>query len=775
MKSTFRYSKLAMAIGVIVGQQVAFVSNGYSEVLEEVVVTAQKRSERLQDVPITVTAFSGKALDELGVLSSGDVAAYTPNLTWRSEFGYTTPQVFLRGIGNNTFHAYGVSPVGIYADGVYMGSNLTHGFNLYDLERVEVLKGPQGTLYGRNTTGGLVNFIARKPSVDDGTSGNVSVTYGRFNQRDVEAAVGFPINDELSARFSLSSNDRDGIFDNNNPDSGITEAGNTDAKAWRAQLRYTPSDRIDINLKINGGKNDSDLRPFKNIGTTDGFFGPCSSTPSLGNPDCSTFFAFTDSDDIYESFDGFRTMEKLDSLGASLSFDYHADNFTFTSITAHHGAERMMLEDTDHSPIVDSHGSYDADYNQFSQEIRFTSSSDGDLEWMVGAFFYQDSLESWEGFASNDYFNLFAIPGFYTNFLAGLPTPGANEEAIGTLVDQETTSYSTFGEAKYAINDQLSVTLGLRWTYDERDADMHSFTYDAAGIGSSFSNFDAALARHVADTIAPTNFTDEWREWSGRVVLDYALSDDILLFGGFSRGFKGGELSAPLLNINEAGIVDPEFVNSWEGGIKSTLLDGTMRLNASAFIYDFKDQQVALLLPDPDGSGLPISTLSNAGQSTIKGVEIDFQYTPDDNWFIQMGVGLLDATFDRFERSATESFSGNKIASSPDTSVNTLIRRDWPLTDGSNFSLQADAVYTDEQFFTADNNPVVSEDAYTIWGARAAWMSADDKWEVSLWGKNLGGKEYFSAVFDLSALGFYSATVGNPRTFGATVNYNFSN
>ena len=748
--------------------------------IEEIIVTAQKREESLQDVPISITAFTGETVESLGLINSADIAAQTPNLTWRSEFGYTTPQVFLRGVGNNTYHASGVAPVGIYIDGVSLGSNITHGIQLYDLERIEVLKGPQGTLYGRNTTGGLVNFIANKPDPTTGTNGSLRATYGRFNQLDIEGALGFAFSDTVAARIAIFSNNRDGIFDNNAPNSSFDEGGNTDALAGRAQLRFMPNDRLDVLLAGYFGDNDSDLRPAKNKGSVAPGGLTFALTPcpvhlvSLGGP-CQNDNGFVDSDDYHESFDNIKSREELETYGGHATIKYQFDSFTVTSVTGYVTAERFMLEETDHSPFDRLNGSYTTDFDQFSQEIRLNSTGGGRFHWIAGFYYYEDDLNQIENYNVNDaplktlLFLVNADPRF---LFVGPP-----EEGLGTQLLQDTTSYAVFGELSFDLLDRISITGGLRWTSDKRDVNSYeTFIYDATDYRGAFTTLEQARSAFYAQAVPPLSLEDTWEELSGRAVLDYQVNENIFAYASYSRGFKGGEFNPAFFGADSVTIADPEFINSIELGVKTAFLDDRLRINISAFDYSFKSQQVFVFTTD--NPFFSDQSLTNAGQSTIQGIEVDVAFSPAESLFTQFGLGILDATYDRFTNPnaanpALRDFSGNTIPSSPDISFNGLVRYEHRMAHGGTLTLQTDFSYYDDQFFTPPNDPFIFQEGYWLLNGRIAYRPPNEDFELAFWAKNITNKDYFTAIFDLAPFGFYPGFTGDPITWGVTFSYDY--
>ena len=742
-------------------------SDGVATEEEAILITATKRAKSLQEVPVSVTAFTSENIENLGLTDSASVATQTPNLSWRSDFGTSSPNVFLRGIGNNSFHANAVGAVGIYTDGVYLNSNLIHGFQLFDLERIEVLRGPQGTLYGRNTTGGLINFIVKKPAVGDEFSAEATATLGNYNRRELDFAMASSLSDNTAVRFAAQIKKQDGFFES--ALEGQADKGDVDSIAWRLTGVTEFSDSVTASWTLHGADDDSDIRPFKSQGVecADGASPP----PGFGNG-CTDFFGFEESSDYHRIASALDTFQKTENLGASLTLEWEMDEFTLTAISAWEDVDRQMFEDTDRSPLEYFNGSYNASATQFSQELRLTSTTSGPLQWMAGLFYFDESMEQDEIFSIND-FSLVA-PGLLTQPLVNLgilPAPFA-EEGVAFISEQDTMSYSAFAELEYSLNEQLKVTAGLRWTYDERDVnDYRTFFYNSTGARGQYLTFDDVQARGFA--IADFPKKADWSELSGRITADYQVHDELLLYYSLSRGFKSGEYNPGALSFEpEFVIVDPEFITANELGFKSRFWQRDLTLNAALFHYNFTDQQVFTLSSIP-GISVPVQTLTNAGKSEIQGFEAELEYTGSKHWYFKGGLAWLDTEFEEYDTvnpvtAEVTSFAGNEQPAAPTWNLNGIVRYYAELTSGAVISTQADFSFMDNQFFTADNNPSLTEDAYWLWNARVTYTSPKDDYSVSLWVKNLTDEEYITTAFDTAEFGVNSIGVGDPRTFGVT-------
>lgn len=727
------------------------------EQLDTIIVTASKREDDALKVPISLSVFEREDIDDLGFLDSSDIAQQTLNLQWRSQFGSSAPNIFIRGIGNSSFHSNSIGPVAIYRDGVYQGSNIVHDFPLFDQERVEVLRGPQGTLFGRNSTGGLVHYISRKPELDAKPNGRLMTRYGSYNQIDLEAALGIPLGENAAARFSVVSLNRDGIFDNINPASGIDDTGDTDILGYRGLLRFQPTASFDLLLNVHGGRNHSIPYPRKQIG----MICPAGSKPGLGGS-CTDRLGQRDSTDFHETLENLHTRNDIESYGANFQATWNLNTVTLTSISAFDHANVTRLLDADQQPSAQLTSSYDSKANFWSQEFRLNSDDEGPYQWIAGLYYYQDHLTQWEAFDTNDLFNVLRPNGP----LSGSPVP----EGIASDIEQQMQSFAAFGEISFQFLEHWKLTAGLRWTYDRRKVAIDALLWDATNTKNQYVSKAAARNNLLFNTIPPTHPEKDWNDFSSRMVLEYAFGVDQTAFASASRGFKGGQFNGGAFTSAEATLTNPEYVNNFELGYKGRLFDGRLQLNTTAFYSAFDDQQVFLLI----NQNLPQQKLVNAGASEIKGVEAEIQGLLDQGWFFRIGAAYLDARFTEFTDplNPAADFSGNRLPDAPKWNVTGLIQYDLPTGLGI-FRAQSDFFWNSRQFFSAANDPALSQNAYGVVNARLAWTSNDQNYQVSVWVKNIADEEYFTFGTSLKTFGWNIMGVGDPRTIGVTLRMNF--
>ena len=368
----------------------------------------------------------------------------------------------------------------------------------------------------------------------------------------------------------------------------------------------------------------------------------------------------------------------------------------------------------------------------------------------------------------------------FQTFAANAFGPGALsrffpvQEGVAARLLQGTVNKALFGEATYAITPELGVTLGARWTNDRRTADSAAFLFNATGLSQGFVDEITANRRLLVPTIPRMMLAREWSEWSGRGIVSYRIDSNALLYAGVARGFKGGEYNGgALFSPAEATIVDPEFVTSYEAGVKGTLADRRVAYGLAAFAYDFTNQQVSLIVP---GSAGAFQSLSNAGKSRVRGVEAEISATPAEPFYLEAKVGFLDAKFLRFQldpANPATNYANNRLASSPRFSANGLARYTIPLGDGMTLSLTGDASYKGAHVFTADNNPAMYQKGYWLLGADIGLSLRDDRYTLKAWVKNAADTHYAASGVATTGFGFMELITGLPRTFGLTASAKF--
>lgn len=738
--------------------------------LEEIIVTAQKRKESSQDVPLTINTFSGDHIRDFQINNPRDLQGYTPTLVFMSQSGgLASPQVYLRGIGNESFHVNAGSPVGFYVDGSYVGNISLYGFQVMDTERVEILKGPQGTLYGRNTTAGLINYIPNSPKVDDRMSGEFNITFGRFDMLNVDGVINLPLNSQSALRIAVKSEHNDGEFKNSAPDANVDEFGGLDSTAIRGSYLNEHNDRLTTKTSLYYGNSNGSPGVMQPVGVVDpaatpvtsstGLV-PCTSSVGIG-ANCATVSGFVADNDLYTSQNAQLGFSDIDAVGVRFQLDYDFSGFTLTSITTYDESESEQYSDVDGTPDALLNATFETEYDAFSQEFRLTSNTDGEWSWIVGANYYTDDVVQWEAIVV-DYIETLFSTGY-----------------IGRDTLQSTTSQAIFGDVTYDLNNRMTLSAGLRITNDEREGEQTRFLMSSFVVTDVIRRNDG-YANFKSSVIPPTERGNDWTEWSGRLSFTYDLAKDCMIYLTLSRGFKGGELSAAPSSVSEVSLSDPEFIEAVELGFKSQLNE-RMRLNLAAYHYDFSEQQV--FVETPTTGSTTSQQLVNAGASTIYGFELESTIIPFDNFRLDLAASYMQAEFDEFLTDPADSNgdgdygdrSGNRLANSPETYFSVIATYDIEVANGGAFKLQLDSNYQDNRFFSTENVPALSQDGYWLTSVRASYVAPGNKWDLSIWGKNLLDEEYVIGGFNFTGLagGFYPLRIGPRQTWGITAGYRF--
>jgi iron complex outermembrane receptor protein len=710
-------------------------------VLEEVMVTATKRTESSQDVGIAITAFTGDQLEQLGFTNAQQVTAMAPGVSTVQPNGEANYAIAMRGVANSDFTTNVESPVALYVDEVYISQMSGAGFMLFDMERVEILRGPQGTLFGRNATGGLAHYITRKPTSD--FEGYVRGQYGENSQYRVEGAVGGGT-DTLSARVSGSYHNNDGYIENRlNRGEDLNDA---DDYAIRMHIRWAPND--DVALLLTGRKSDQDIRTgfFENVSSVL----PGQLTPGVPNPVLGGYVD-TDGDVWAGDYDepGFNDLQ-TDGLTATLTWDF--ESFRLTSITDRSNVDRNYIEDTDASPVNFAQFFLTTDAQQTSQEIRFDGETDR-FQW-VGGFYYLD--------LDIDDSNGIMVHPLITG---ELPEDDGPELGFNNPYSSQLESYSVFGQLDIPLGEAWTLIAGARYIDDDKDfkyrIDVTEFQNQRA------RNFNSPTNAIPLETLATYSGNADDQEWSARLQLEWAFNDDWLLYGGWNRGVKGGGFNAPIfplsppLDYNDQTMAyDPEKLDAFEVGFKSTLFDGIMQFNGAAYYYDYKDYQAFFIV------GIDTITFNTDAESY--GAEVELQASPLEGLDILLGAAYNDID--------VELPTGDvPSVQSPEWNLNGLLRYEWPMLGGL-VAIQGDIQYRDEHYFALTNIETVEEDGYWLSNASLSYTTDNGKWQGTVFVNNLTDEEYLVQTFDLSSLDVFGITeqyYGRPRWWGASIQYNW--
>ncbi len=759
----FKIKPLAIVVAATVVSFQSPITSAEST-LEEVVVTAQKREESLQETPIAVSAFTASAIENKGIENISEVADFTPNLV----FDTTSPVsglssgavVFIRGIGNTDFSLTTDPGVGIYVDGVYMSRSAGGVLDVLDIERIEVLRGPQGTLFGRNTIGGAINVTSRRPA--EVLGGKVELTAGNFNRIDFRGSIDIPITENLLSTLAISRKNRDGYVDRVLAGG---ELGDEDKISFRGTLVYEPSDSWDFQLSVDHTQIDeqsaaSTLAGFTaGAGTLGYALATFGDIPS-GLADLAKYV--TDGEDDH-SFATGPTGTQLDISGMSLASNFHAENFDIKYTLAYRETNGEFFRDPDNSPHAITHTlNPDYDHEQISHELQITGTAfGGQLKYAGGIYYFEEEGTD----------NVF-VPVF-------LPTPdlaAGFPATISNFAEVDNTSEAAYLQLSWSLSDTVSITGGIRHTSDDKGFDYTQFIgADMAGNPlpffpgaiNQYDMFSPGLLPLVGNGSGSTE--DSFEETTFKFGIDAKLADDTLLYYSFSQGFKsGGFVLRYVESVPDIRSFEPETIDSHEIGVKWQGWDDRMRINAALFYAEYDEVQVTFF----DSLGGPIT--ANAGEVELKGFELEVTALLSDNLQLDMGYGYTDGAYNKINPitglSLTISDSA-KLVNTPKNNFNLGLEYSIPVS-GNELAIRVDYAYTDEIFNDSQNSPFLFQDSYDTWNASARLDIGEDL-DLVVFVKNLTDERYIESGDSNFGLGFHEANYNRPREYGATLRYRF--
>ncbi len=657
--------------------------------IEEIIVTAQRREETLQQIPMAITAISGTQIEEDGIRDLNDIQGRTPGLVV-ANFSVGQPEIAIRGIGTKEDGAAAGDSTVVSVDDVYIAARTAQIFDIFDLERVEVLRGPQGTLYGKNSVGGSINFITRKPTQD--TLIRFRQTIAEFNTFDTAALLSGGLSDNLAGKITLSRRETDGYIDH--IPSGRDDTGHSETFAWRAQLVWDASDAVEATFTFDGADDDlgdTNREPFGVISretTPDFGTGPSDgnlvdyNNPIAVNEAMGAMYG-VDATDPYNYFNDDIGWTKREVFGLSAKIVWEInDSLEFTSISAWRQNDFDWAEDSEGLPTSNQNDaqlginddlllpdqgfrrdvtdSAIEDNTQLTQEFRLSRAGDTN-DWLIGLFLSDEELKRTETFYFGNIMNF----GDWRTWSPGPPTPnflGNAAVAPVNVSDQvnDSTSWAVYGQSSWALNDTMRITAGLRYSYEEKEytvsgqAFLDVFgdaqgTIDALGI----PNFDVLNSTTIAVVVQQYDALtakDDWDNVSGRLAFDWDVTDDVMLFAALATGFKSGGFTGSPSAASRAGVsFDNEDALNFEVGTKAFFLDQRLRLNASLFTTDYDDLQVTFFTV-PLGSAAAFGEFftENASSAKINGFELELLAMPTDLFEIGGSIAILDAEYEDF-------------------------------------------------------------------------------------------------------------------------------
>lgn len=730
--------------------------------LEQVVVTAQKREQSLQDVGIAVTALNGQQIQKLGFSNAQEVTALAPGVSTIQPNGPSNYAIAIRGVAQNDFVSNQESPVSVYIDEVYVSQMSAAGFLLFDMERVEILRGPQGTLFGRNATGGLAHYVTRKPT--EAFEGYAQVTGGAYDQVKLEGAVSGALGDGIMGRVSIATHHNSGYVENRLLGKDINNANDY---AGRGQLLITPNEDLELLLNLRGSLQQIRTGFFENVSAAD-LNGDHRGELTPGRPNLNGY-RDDDGDVFAGDYDRFGFQDAW-SVGGSSTIKWQvADNLRVTSITDFQKVVRDYLEDSDASPSADFNFYLTTDAEQRSQEFRI----DGEMarvRWTTGFYFLNIKVEDANG-AEQPLLGVFSDLG-----LSG-PLIDSPAGEIGALENDgsflgndnpyttETTSWSLFGQFEYDLSEQFSTILGVRYINEDKAHQYANHFVDYNNDGTTKRGGNPNIIEVVG------TYSGEYNEglWSAKAELDWRPNVDWLIYASWNRGVKGGGFNAPLditgLTLNDDLMAfDEEVLDAFEIGFKASLFDGRARVNGAAFYYDYQDFQAFRI------EGL--STFIFNADSKNKGFELEIQSSPIEDLDVLFGMGFVDIDLP-VDLGLGLGPRNTRPVQSPKWNLNGLARYAWPMP-GGRMAIQGDFQYRSELFFSLTQAEAVTEDGYTLTNARLSYTTDNDRWTAALFVHNLTNEQYLVQTFDLATvLGMTEQYYGLPRWFGGSVHYRF--
>lgn len=791
---TFQLSTLALALAPVAALA--------QPMLEEVVVTAQKRTESLQDVPIAVAAMSGEKINDQGITNLEELTLYIPNVNINQ--GQAQPNLYIRGVGSGTNVGFEQS-VGMYIDGVYSGRGALAAVPLtMDLERVEVLKGPQGILFGKNTIGGAINITTAKPSFEN--EGMVDALYSDDHGEQIyNLMLNGEITDRIAGRLAVRYDGMDGWWDNKL----LKEQGpNSDNWYGRAGLLFDASDNVEVIVKYEYGDFQSDDRPAVVY----------QSDQPLNFRDEDVIPIVDDRDKA--AFDLSDNSEVRTDVGA-LTVNWDLGSATFTSISAYSKYDLKRQTNSDFAATESLHRTQDEDFEQWSQELRLVSPGGETLDWIAGAYAEHAELSVNRVSTAAD----FALSGpISVGALVALPDTTPEP----TSFDQDTDAYAAFAQLTYNLTDTVRVTGGLRFNHEKKELDK-SVTSQVGGRGTSLGlpelivRANPATRAIIADTRSHdwSGLDRDKDKWTWSFNTQWDATDNAMLYASVSTGFKSGGFdeaysgAGDLIRLSDSIITgepngqtipgaDPsilevtdETVLAYELGAKMGLLDGAAELNIALFRSEFDDLQTSSLVGD-------VFRVGNAGEAITQGVEIDGRWAITERLTFGGSLAYLDATYDEFKgatctipqtvdpvanpgclnedgsnivagENGGQDLSDEDLIFAPEWSSNLNVTYIYPFNNGLELLASVDMNYSDEYYSALDLDPNTKHDDVTLWNARIALGGENDKWSVALIGKNLSDETTYAWKNDvpLSASNSYFGIPQRPRSVAIQARYRF--
>ncbi|NKB35569.1 MAG: TonB-dependent receptor [Gammaproteobacteria bacterium] len=775
--------KLLLIFICLPGMPISLSAQGATAALEEVVVTARRRQESLQETPIAVSAFSAADLEERSLNNLMDIGSYAPNVIMATgqggSGGANNGQIYIRGIGQSDFLFTTDPGVGIYIDGVFHPRTLGASMDLMDLERVEVLRGPQGTLFGKNTVGGAVNVVSAKPTGE--TGGYAEAKFGRFDRTDFKGGIDFSvIEDTLFAKAAISYKNRDGFMERRDFASGrrLDRSGSEDQIGGRIALRWLPSSDVSVDIAADYSHWDQESVANQLVQFDDaGAFGGLPTilwNALIGGPSGTPISSAFVSGDPDVTFGTGPNDNDLDAWGINATVEWDMGWATLKSITAYREMEAAFGRDGDGSPLPIVHTDQVQDQDQFTQEIQLLGTGfDGRLNWVAGFFYFDEfGRDRNEVVLTSGLFGaLEGLPGQLSGAPCAPPflAPGCAGNPINPLLDLDfdifneidITSIAMFSQGTLDFTEKFSLTLGIRYTYESKE-------YALEHRRPASNTFIVPL----------TTVEESWTEPTYTASLQYQWHDDLMTYVTYSHGFKSGGFNGRPTVTGEVSAFDPEFLNSYEIGMKSEWLDRRLRLNVAAFVYDYDDLQFGAVTAD-SASGSLLLVIDNVAAADVSGVEIEVQALPFEGLDVSASVGYTDFEISGVDAGVADVTLQTEMIRTPKWSASASAEYTFPEQSFGLFRLRGDWTYESESFADIQNTPSIARESHSIINARLTWdlqnsAWAGEGWQLAVFGTNLTDRRVLvSGLQALNSFGTAEGHFNRPREWGVSIRKSF--
>nr|XP_061799991.1 iron and copper transporter IacT-like [Nerophis lumbriciformis] len=764
----YRSHSLILRGAVAVAVTACLATGGvYAQELEEIIVTAQKREVSLQTAPVAVTAFSGESLKRNRVFSISDLASSAPSLSLTQGSSPVDLELNIRGISNTRLDSpSGEAAVGTFLDDVYIGRNGGMNTDYYDIERIEVIRGPQGVLLGKSVVGGALSIITAKPEFEN--SGAVTIAMGNYDSQLLSGHVTGGLNENWAGRLSVQSRKHDGYGYDILHD---REVDNWDSKQVRAQLLYQP-DESKWNARLIVDYNKDHMDGLNSVAISDGLTGGFRPRPWSR---LREFLGITDPrvsipEETLYAGDSTPLNQFLSRESAGLSFNLEGDfeSFTLNAITGYRtGRADNLYDQTGGGPdVLDENETFgvtfadflafdplaatfffsepvreDADISAFSQELRLTSTTDGSMDWIAGVFYKRDEIDKFDRFVGE-------------GNSGALPTLSGESHWIN---NGENTNIGVFGQIGWQFTDSVKLNVGARWTSDKKEGNMQGI---AVATGDRFNPDDAVPLTPLQESYT-TAYGNTWKKTTPQATLEWTPNDDTFTYLTVSTGFKGGYFQDTAPNAFAASFATrPEEVINYEIGLKKDFAGGRARINAAAFFMDYTDLQV-----EQTNQDCLCNLTENASDAEISGIEAEFAFAATDNLLINLSATFLDTEYVEFREASGVISSGNPLQRTPEMQYGA----NFDLNITSALNLFVNYAWQDKMPWQPAN--LNFEDSYGLLDARLTYAPEEAKWAASIWGKNITDELYRSNIIPF--FGEEVSQFGPPGTYGVEFSYTF--